>query len=261
MIRAAVLGSPISHSLSPVLHKRAFEILGVAGEYSAIEVPSGHLHSFLDQEESHGWRGFSLTMPLKEEALVECVSLSTDSELLKATNTIISREQSWFGYNTDVLGFELLLQECDGHDVFILGAGATARAALLAARRSGMHTTVLRRNFNRDNDLRAIDRDVEILEWEKIAEPIFSGIVINATPAGVVTTELRGQIQYLVDSLYHPWPTVLMSKVGAGTKVFSGLNLLAAQAAYQVPLFTEREVSITELYPQLLEVGQKIIHS
>lgn len=261
MIRAAVLGSPISHSLSPALHSYAYQKFGIPFEYSAIEVPSGSLHRFLDQAKSdRTWRGFSLTMPLKEEAIVECANISADAQLLQAVNTLAIEANGFQGYNTDVLGFEMLLKEIAAESISILGAGGTARAALLAARRVGLHTTVFRRTAARDAALQRIDRDVLISDWKNWKEALKDQVLLNATPHGTIVGVGAITTEFVIDALYHPWPTDLMNAVSAKTKMYTGIDLLAAQAAHQVQIFTRSEIDLPSLVQELREVGLSAIH-
>jgi shikimate dehydrogenase len=130
VIRGAVLGSPISHSLSPALHRAAFERIGVEGSYEAIDVPSGTLHQFFLAHESD-FDYFSLTMPLKEEAHLLNVTCNELSLRIGSINTLYKKEGRWFGTSTDGSGF-LAALDAQGHSRFshalILGAGGTARA-------------------------------------------------------------------------------------------------------------------------------------
>ena len=105
-LRGAVLGYPINHSLSPLLHKKAFDLLGITGEYSAIEVKSGELQDFISKR-GNDFDYFSLTMPLKEEAL----DLKNDIEIdalgkrIQSLNTLIRRDNAWSATSTDGSGF------------------------------------------------------------------------------------------------------------------------------------------------------------
>jgi len=105
-LRGAVLGHPINHSLSPLLHKKAFDLLGITGEYSAIEVRSGELQSFIDLR-GQDFDYFSLTMPLKEEALDLKMDIKIDAlgKRIQSLNTLIRTENTWRATSTDGSGF------------------------------------------------------------------------------------------------------------------------------------------------------------
>lgn len=260
MINAAVLGSPISHSLSPQLHRAAYELLEISGHYQAIEVRSGTLHNFLDSQ-NESFDGFSLTMPLKEEAIVECKELSVDASLLNAVNTMIRIGDFWHGYNTDVLGFEYLLQFLGEEEVAILGAGGTARAALLAARRLGLTTHIFRRDPGRDSALRVIDHEVQIHNWKEMGTAFTMPILINSTPSGALSGELSIRNGVVIDAIYAPWPSLLSRSCPPQTRFISGIELLSAQAVYQIRLMTGRDFDLERIYQHLVAVGRVAINN
>ena len=135
MIKAAVLGSPISHSLSPRLHTAAYKFLNISGTYSSFEVSTGSLREFLE-DKTDSWSGFSLTMPLKEEAL-SCVDfIDPLVRRIKSGNTLVNEDGIWKLYSTDVIGFKnawKMHKAENPSSVVIIGSGATARAAAAAA--------------------------------------------------------------------------------------------------------------------------------
>ena len=134
MINAAVLGSPISHSLSPRLHMSAYRSLDISGQYVSFDVPAGTLGNFLNEKNS-GWTGFSLTMPLKEEVLLVADEIDPLVKRIQCGNTLVRRDNKWILYSTDVLGFQQAWSSSNSakpKSVLILGSGATARAAAAA---------------------------------------------------------------------------------------------------------------------------------
>ncbi|MDF2442866.1 MAG: shikimate dehydrogenase, partial [Subtercola sp.] len=154
--RFAVLGSPISHSQSPALHAAAYRVLGFDAGYGSAEVGSGGLSSFIDGL-SDDWRGLSLTMPLKEEVLPLLDSADRLTTLAGAANTVLFTDdvgrRRVDGFNTDVAGIVNALADGGVHtarEVLLLGAGATARSAVVAAASLGaQHITVAVRNAAR----------------------------------------------------------------------------------------------------------------
>ena len=130
MITGAVLGSPIKHSLSPVLHKAAFAFLGMEGNYSAIKVGSGALAKFIETR-AHEFDYLSLTMPLKEEVLGLGFNADALTQRIKSGNTLIKKDDKWSISSTDGSGFVAALEHAgitEIDSVLILGAGGTARA-------------------------------------------------------------------------------------------------------------------------------------
>ena len=130
MIKAAVLGSPIAHSLSPKIHRRAYEFLGIAGSYDAIEVGEDELANFFEAERSLEWSGFSLTMQLKEAVIKLNCEVSQIAKLCNSGNTLYRRESQWSVTSTDYLAFRNLVNLKGGEKVAVIGGGGTARAAI-----------------------------------------------------------------------------------------------------------------------------------
>jgi shikimate dehydrogenase len=258
MRRFAVLGAPIQHSLSPVLHNFLYKKLDLPAGYERFEVAQGELKDFLALHNSKEWQGFSLTMPLKEEGIRHCDSLADEALEATSINTLKRVTDGWRGYNTDVFGFRFLLEkimEAVGSekygDVSILGAGGTARAALVALRDSGSGIKVFRRNSERDSQLLRANQDIKIFDWSEVSTAFESAILINCAPVDAMSSiasfnQFKG---FLLDSLYSPWPTPLMRI--AQSKFFSGKDLLVAQAIRQFEIFLdlslERDSTFTEL--------------
>ena len=173
--RAAVLGSPISHSLSPLIHNHAYSLLEYPAIYEAIEVKSGELSDFLARELASGEvLGFSLTMPLKEElAQLSRPALQVDARAksINSANTIYMDGQSWKVSSTDVEGFEFLLKDLSFSTVSILGAGGTARAAIASLSDRDVNIEIYRRSTSRDASLSAaaMSSQIEIYDWDKCA--------------------------------------------------------------------------------------------
>jgi len=151
MIKAAVLGSPISHSLSPLLHNTAYAQIGLSASYEAIEVKAHSLAKFVDERDA-SWTGFSLTMPLKEEAISYAKHVDDLALRINSANTLYRKAGEWCATSTDVIGFRNALEmhkvEIKGH-VVILGAGATARAAAASCDSPQTQITVINRSLAR----------------------------------------------------------------------------------------------------------------
>jgi len=156
MIKAAVLGSPISHSLSPLLHSTAYAQMGLSASYEAIEVKADNLALFMS-ERDETWNGFSLTMPLKEEAISYADHVDDLAKRINSANTLYRKAGQWHATSTDVIGFTNALKmhnvDVKGH-VVILGAGATARAAAAACDNSSTQITVINRQECRPCQMR-----------------------------------------------------------------------------------------------------------
>ena len=253
VLRAAVLGSPVSHSLSPVLHTAAYAVLGLSDwTYVRREVTEAELADVvrgLDDE----WRGLSLTMPLKEVAFDVAVDVTEVARAAGAINTLVRRDDGgWDGANTDVAGIVGAVGHVDhAASATILGSGATARSAALALVDLGvLDVLVSSRNAATADDVvdlvaarGASARHVTLDRWAD--EP--RRLVVSTLPpaASAATAEalraagvdLDGTT--LLDVVYADWPTPLARAArDRGAEVVSGLDMLVRQAAVQVELFT-----------------------
>ncbi|MET9986070.1 shikimate dehydrogenase [Streptomyces rochei] len=251
--RAAVLGSPIAHSLSPVLHRAAYAELGLEGwSYDRFEVDEEALPGFFDRLGPE-WAGLSLTMPLKRAVIPLLDAISETAASVDAVNTVVLTEDGRrTGDNTDIPGMVAALREHGiekAETAAILGAGATASSALAALTRicTG-EITVYVRSEARAAEMRGwaerLEADVRIADWADAEEALRAPLVVATTPAGT-TDALAGAVPEmpatLFDVLYDPWPTTLAARWSAyGGAVVSGLDLLLHQAVLQVEQMTGR---------------------
>jgi shikimate dehydrogenase len=258
MIRAAVLGSPISHSLSPILHRTAYEKLGIFGQYQAIEVTAEHLKEFISGLDET-WTGLSLTMPLKEEVLNIADEVDNLALQINSANTLIRSANGWRALTTDVNGFAQALFAhgvTEFQKVTILGSGATARAAAAACDAPHRQISIIHRSAERESSMRKSVRlaKVDFANWgSDLAE---ADLVINATPAGVAdiySEKLPDPIQGVyLEALYNPWPTKMLAKWRAlGGLGIDGLDLLVHQGIDQVELMTGKSVQRAVMAPVL----------
>jgi shikimate dehydrogenase len=273
-VKAAVLGSPIAHSLSPVLHNAAYTELGLAGwSYTAIECDEASLPELVSGCGPE-WAGLSLTMPLKLAVLPlldEVDELAADTG---AANTVVFGADGRHGYNTDVAGMVAALAEIGvsvssassvspvspatslsaGRSATILGAGGTARAALAALRDLGLaEAVVLVRDQSRAAGLLAAARRLDMaVDLRPYSDGLRDGdLLISTVPAGAADSWAEQALVHgslpcaVLDVVYDPWPTVLaQAALKAGIPVASGLDLLLHQAARQVELMTGRPAPV-----------------
>ncbi|MFJ4568687.1 shikimate dehydrogenase [Streptomyces caelestis] len=249
--RAAVLGSPIAHSLSPVLHRAAYAELGLTGwSYDRFEVDEATLPGFIEKLGPE-WAGLSLTMPLKRAVIPLLDEVSETAASVEAVNTVVFTEDGRrVGDNTDIPGIVAALRERGIEQVgsaAILGAGATASSALAALARICTGEVVVHvRSEARAAEMRQwgerLDVEVRIADWSEAEEALSAPLVIATTPAGA-TDSLASSVPErpatLFDVLYDPWPTTLAARWSAhGGAVVSGLDLLVHQAVFQVEQMT-----------------------
>jgi shikimate dehydrogenase len=248
--RCAVLGSPIAHSLSPVLHTAAYAELGLTGwSYGRAEVGAGGLRTFVETLDAT-WRGLSLTMPLKVEALaLPGVHLvSDDARLTGVANTLLLDGPSREVHNTDVEGLVWALDRVldDGVGAAtVLGSGATARSALVALARLGAtQVQVLARDPAKAHALRpltdTLGLTLHVLPWGTSAPDV--DVLVSTVTAGALdgwVEEVADGAEVVFDVVYDPWPTTLATAAErAGARVVDGLDLLVGQAVLQVELMT-----------------------
>lgn len=249
--RAAVLGSPIEHSLSPVLHRAAYRELGLVDwSYDRFEIDEAALPGFVAGLGPE-WAGCSLTMPLKRAVIPLLDEISDTAASVEAVNTLVLTEDGRrIGDNTDIPGIVAALRERGVDEVpaaAVLGAGATASSALAALARicTGEITAYVRSSARADEMRRWGERlgvDVRTADWSRAAEALHAPLVIATTPAGA-TDALAAAVPAapgaLFDVLYEPWPTALAAAwSGRGGTLLGGLDLLVHQAVLQVEQMT-----------------------
>jgi shikimate dehydrogenase len=253
-MRCAVLGDPIDHSLSPVIHRAAYRALGLDDwEYDAVQVPAGGLAAYVDGLDATAWRGLSLTMPLKREALPLLSSHDPWVAATGACNTVLLEpDGTRYGLNTDVTGALTVLNDHDVpmERVVALGGGATATSLLLALAERGMrHATLVVRDPDRATDtVHAVAAHrsspaVEVVVLGAV-EVLAADVLVSTVPTSAQVPEVLAAVAtvpLVLDAVYDPWPTPLAAAAeGAGHTVLSGIDLLVAQAVHQVVAMTGR---------------------
>lgn len=255
-VRAAVLGKPIGHSLSPLLHHAAYAELGLTDwTYERFEVGRGELAPFLSGRDDT-WRGFSVTMPVKEDAYAAAATRSPLAERTGAVNTLVRTSSGWAGDNTDVYGVRHALLDAgldcaavrDGLPV-ILGSGATARSALAALTDLGATRVafVVRDRVRPETQAQAAADGVSLEGPDVPRAPV----VINTVP-GTAADDLAAlwQVpvragQVVLDVRYAADRTPLAAAVtAAGGHLVGGIEMLVHQAAEQVRLMTGHEAPV-----------------
>lgn len=257
-MRAAVLGSPIAHSLSPVLHRAAYAAMGLTDwRYDAVECGEEDLAGFLDRIDET-WAGLSLTMPLKRVALKLADRCAEIALAVGGANTLIFRDGMTLAENTDVYGIVTALTEAGlggSGSALVLGGGATAASALVALRELGLEraTLAVRDRTRAGEAADAGERAGLIVEIRALAElaELLHGtdLVVSTLPGGAADPyaqqwgpEIAAAGTALFDVVYAPWPTALGAAVRAsGGVVLGGFPMLLHQAVRQVSLMTGRE--------------------
>jgi shikimate dehydrogenase len=247
---AAVLGQPVGHSLSPVLHRAAYAALGLTGwRYTAIECAEPDLPAVLAAHPDAA--GFSCTMPLKRAVLRVAATASPVATAIGAGNTLLPAAAGWHADNTDWNGIAdtLAEQRIQPSRVVLLGAGGTAQAALAAVSDAAEITVLVREPARAGELLAAADRLRTPVRLARPGERIPADLLISTLPPGAadeLVPELSlGPDCAVLDVVYAGWPTAL-ARAGeqAGATVISGARLLLHQAARQVELMTGRAAPV-----------------
>ncbi len=258
--QAAVLGSPIRHSLSPVLHRAAYRALGLPWSYRAIEVDVPALRGFLEGLDD-SWAGLSLTMPLKEAVLPLLDDVAALALATRSVNTVVLGRDARVGHNTDVAGIVAAVEGQVGADgpesVTVLGSGATARSAAAAAVQLGArHAVIVARRQQAAADVAATATalgmpETRTREWDAPGDALNADLVISTVPGDAARTMvplLPEQPRVLLDVTYHPWPTALAGAwTRAGGVAVSGAQMLLWQAVAQVELMTGLQAPVNDM--------------
>jgi shikimate dehydrogenase len=247
-----VVGDPIDHSLSPVLHRAGYAAHGLDWTYDAHRVRAGGLRAFLDGLD-HGWRGLSVTMPLKREAAELADELTPLARLAGGGNTIVLEGGQLLVDNTDIPGAGAAVRErtdAPVASVTLLGGGATATSTGLAAADLGARRVeVLARSPERAAGtaaaIRAHPSAPEVSMGLLLDDAaIDADLLVSTIPAAAQTPQLLArcrEVPVVFEVLYDPWPTPLAAAAADSARVLvGGLDLLVHQAAVQFELFTGR---------------------
>lgn len=261
-LRAAVLGHPISHSKSPALHLAAYGKLGMDIAYTALDLTEQALPAFMEQVRTQqGWRGLSVTMPLKSGMFAEVDEVRGVARTLGVVNTVAFEEVLGsvrrIGYNTDVAGIVNAVLNAGvaaSPAAVVLGGGGTAAAAVAALKDLGtQHAQVFVRDISRADEARAaaagVGLSIAVRPLTEAAVPTASADVVISTLPPRVADGLAAEIAalgtgtpgVLLDVAYDPWPSQIASAwQSGGGAVVPGLEMLLYQAVEQVRLFTGR---------------------
>ena len=250
--RAAIVGSPVAHSLSPVLHGAAYRALGLSWTYERLEADASALPGLVSSLDE-SWIGLSVTMPGKQAALALAASATPRALAVGAANTLVRLDSGWRADCTDVDGVSGALRAAgfagSGY-ALVLGAGGTACAALAGLLDVGVSRAyvVAREPARAEPAVRCASKlglPVEVVRWSAGFESLCAdaAVVVNTAPAAAIEPHLAALAvaPCVLDVIYHPWPTALATAVGArGGRLATGLDMLLHQAFGQVEQFTGR---------------------
>ncbi len=265
-----LIGYPVAHSKSPLMHNTAFEVLGLDYTYELFEVKEDEVQKAFEDLKQLGVAGFNVTMPDKIKAFELADEVSIEAKLIGAANTIVNQDRNFVAYNTDGVGFVNALKE-NGFDVkdkviTILGSGGAASAIIVQCALDGAKEinvlSIKDKFWNKAEELvnsiiEETHTNINLIEMtdESIEECITkSSLLCNATPIGMAPNEdgclikdselLRTDL-VVVDIIYNPLETKLYKMAKAnGCKVLNGIEMLIYQGAASFKLWTGQDFPI-----------------
>ncbi|MEU4745594.1 shikimate dehydrogenase [Actinosynnema sp. NPDC023658] len=272
--RAAVIGSPVAHSLSPVLHNAAFGALGLSDwTYTRVECAADGVESLVAGLDA-SWAGLSVTMPNKRAALSAATTATTRAVQVGAANTLVPAGDGWRADNTDVDGvLGALRASCgftSGSRAVLLGAGGTATAALVALATVGVRAvSLVVRSVSRAAEAEScasrLGLALDVVTWDTAdfaALASSSDVLVSTVPPDAtepVATALA-EAPCVLDVIYHPWPTPLALAVRKrGRTLATGLDMLLHQAFGQSEQFTGRPAPREAMRRALLDATDHVL--
>ncbi|MCM1009530.1 MAG: shikimate dehydrogenase [Fusobacterium sp.] len=252
MLKFAILGYPIGHSISPQIHKAGFESLGIEADYEILETAPENLVDRIRDLKINDYAGVNVTIPLKVKIAIFVDEVDPNADLAGAINTIkIGADKTLSGYNTDIIGFKSPLPpSLDGKEVTILGTGGASRAVTVACTQLGVKKV----NFYTRNIPNALDFvkffrelapqiEFTLNQIETLKDLSTTDLLVNTTPIGMKghsadqspvdkkVLETLSKTATVYDIVYNPTETVLLEDAHhLGLKTISGLDMLVAQA-------------------------------
>jgi len=245
----AVLGDPIAHSLSPKIHRAAYEYLNLDYSYRAIQVPSSSLANFAATNRQ-AYDGFSITMPLKFEAAA--IAIKENLFNTGVANTLVRTDLGWSAYNTDIAGLSFALKGCfskSPRKAAILGAGATARSALVSLHNERIREiSVYARDIEKASDLDGLGRElgIELKVFSLMEFGVDQDLTINTLPSGVAENlSKEGKQEGWLISANYAGAEQSFTELFDESKIVNGVEMLLGQAVEQIKLFTVADLDFT----------------
>jgi len=272
----AVIGHPIGHSLSPLMHNTAFKILGLDCEYEMLDIEPQALKKEIERFRDQSWGGFNVTIPHKETIIPLLDEIVPEARAVGAVNTVVNRDNKLIGYNTDVLGVERSLHtdrpKIEGNNCTILGSGGVARSVAFVLSHSLQPKMITFSALFPEQahaliqSLGASTIEFQVLHCADAALETAikdSTLIVNATDVGMFPNILNSPLpdrnwlskrHIVFDLIYRPLTTRLQSDArAAGAKTIDGLGMFIHQGAAAFQLWTEREMPGAQVR-QVLEV-------
>lgn len=261
-----VIGDPIEHSLSPLMHNAGYKVLGIDDEFVflAARVKLENVKTAVKAMKSLGLRGMSCTMPHKVEVIRYLDKIDKVAREIGAVNTIVNDEGVLIGYNTDWLGalkpIEKII-EIKGKRVGIIGAGGAARAIVYGLKMAGGELKIFNRDLKQVKNL-AKKFKCEFSGFDDLQELKNFDIVVNATPLGMapyqnispVPKNVFSKNQIVMDAVYIPYKTKMLKDAEKrGAKIIPGIEMFLEQGVAQFTYYTKRKPPAKAMRRALLD--------
>jgi len=257
-----LIGNPVGHSLSPIIHNGAFRRMGINAVYLAFKVRD--LSEAIGGIRGLGLRGVSVTIPFKTQIIPFLDLIDSEASRIKAVNTVSNEDGKLIGHNTDCRGaVEALEEHVDLPDkkVLLLGAGGAARAIAFGLKEKNCQVFIANRTRDKAKDL-AAELEFIPLSLSSIGE-LKAQIIVNTTSVGMFPEEAASPLpkeilqsdMTVMDIVYKPLQTKLLREAKErGCRTINGLEMLARQGAAQLEIWTGRKIDIGEIREELRKV-------
>ena len=238
-----IIGNPIKHSLSPVLHEYWFKKYGVKASYSTIEANDKDLEDIIKKIRNQEIAGINVTLPFKQKIINYADKIVNDAELTGSVNTVLFDNNKIIGENTDVFGLQAAylkeIDNCSSKNALVIGAGGVSPSVILSLKKTGVKKiTISNRTTEKCIFLKKKFKYLDILKWENLENEIKNfDIIVNATSLGLKDgddfkfnfTSTKKSVTY-IDTIYNPLETKTYKYLKEeGKKVFNGLDMFIYQ--------------------------------
>ncbi len=266
----AIIGSPISHSLSPIMHNYWFKKYNIDAEYDLLDINKSEIQNVIDKIKNKEIKGINVTLPYKNSVISFLSKTINDANETHSVNTIMLDEKNnLIGENTDVFGFQAAYlksipnQEKQNKKVLILGAGGVAPSIILALLKSKIHNIALsNRTYEKSLFLKKNFKNLSIIKWNDFSKEINKfDIIINATSLGLNSSdEFNGDFSNFkknlvyIDTIYNPAETKMIKYFKSNkVRTYNGLNMLIYQGQKAFYLWNKINPEVDDELLKLLE--------
>ncbi len=266
----AIIGNPISHSLSPTMHNYWFKKYNIDAEYELLDIDKNEIQNVIDKIKNKEIKGINVTLPYKNFVISFLSKTINDANETHSVNTIMLDEQNnLIGENTDVFGFQAAYlksipnQEKNDKKVLILGAGGVAPSIILALLKSKIHNIFLsNRTYEKSLFLKKKFKNLNIIKWSDFSKELYKfDFIINATSLGLNTTDefnndfsnFKKNLVY-IDTIYNPAETKMIKYFKSNkVRTYNGLNMFIYQGQKSFYLWNKINPEVDDELLKLLE--------